>query len=280
MSWLPTAPNEWKNDRSNFTIKFDASYGQYVIEDVDGRFTIPIDDIFNNPVFPIDLSNVTVLGKHFRAEAANTPNSPGFSFQGDSNSGFYHISDGKIGFASNGIKRGEFGADYGAFNGNVVQWINDKSQTSKTNTSGAYVDLEKGSGISWEIPITPKLLGSKIVIIFRGSFDISAAGQGTMGVRVNQKLNLGGAYSVIWKPQEINATSPFQPVDAGSGTTTAMYKGDYVVQVYHNPTYAIGDTLYYKFAFSSTTSGSVTNNSTRPGNNGETSVSIMEIAQI
>jgi hypothetical protein len=115
MSWFPTAPNEWKNDRSNFTIKFDASYGQYVIEDVDGRFTIPIDDIFNNPVFPIDLSNAHVLveslvssglisGVHLRSENANTPTTPGHSFRNEINTGMYRESPGVLAFSALGNK--------------------------------------------------------------------------------------------------------------------------------------------------------------------------------
>jgi hypothetical protein len=203
---------------------------------------------------------------------------PSHSFTSDPDTGFYRISDGVMGFTSNGIKKGEFGADYGGFVGNVIQWINDKTQTTKTNAGNTYLDIEKGAGVSWEIPITPKLSGSKIVIIFRGAFQISAA-SGVMGVRVLQKLNVGGSYTVIWRPEEANTTSPFAPVDVGSGATSAMYKNDYFIQVYVNPSYVIGNTLYFKFQFAANTTNSITNNVSRTGNNGETSVSIMEIAQ-
>lgn len=117
MPWQLVAPNQWKNDRSDFTIKFDEAYGSYIVESVDGRFSIPFDDIFNNPVYPIDLSQVTVLGKHFRAEAVNTPGTPGFSFQGDANTGFYRVSEDVMGGAVGGNKVLEINT-LGLLNGN------------------------------------------------------------------------------------------------------------------------------------------------------------------
>lgn len=209
---------------------------------------------------------------------SGTASNPSISFTGDTDTGLYRIDANKIGISSGGSKVGEIGVGYGGFTGNVIQWITDKTQTTKSVTARAYVDIEKGTGVSWEILLTPKLLNSKIVILFRGAFQISSTA-GIMGVRVLNKVNLGGTYSAIWKPEEVNATAPFDPVDVGSGSTSAMYKNDYSIQAYHNPSYSIGDILYYKFQFTPYNVGSVTNNNTRTGNNGETSVSIMEIAQ-
>lgn len=159
MAWQLVAPNQWKNDRSDFTIKFDEAYGNYIVESVDGRFSIPFDDIFNNPVFPIDLSQVTVLGKHFRAEGVNTPGTPGFSFQGDINTGIYRISEDKIGFSAGGIKQGEFGSGYGGFTGNIIQ-AQFGSLSTPINTANTNF---QATGLN--VSITPKYNNSKILIL-------------------------------------------------------------------------------------------------------------------
>lgn len=289
MGWNLVAPNTWSNSNAPFIIKYDSNTSQYIVETIDGVNQIPFSDIFNNPVFPIDLSNADVIvkslvssgvvsGTHLRSEGVNTPSTPGHSFKNEINSGLFRESVGVLAFSILGNVVGRIGAGYGGFVGNVIQWINDKTQTSKTTGLNTYVDIEKGAGITWEVPITPKFANSKIIIIFRGAFNISAA-SGVMGVRINQKLNSGGTYNVIWKPEEANTASPFNPIDVGSGATTAMYKNDYFIQAYHNPTYSLGDILYYKFQFASYIAGSLTNNNSRTGNNGETSVSILEIAQ-
>jgi len=74
------------------------------------------------------LGNVKAL--HFRGELANSPETPAFSSQGDADTGFYHISSGKFGFSSNGIKTMEFGADFTVLNksnlmpvGTIIQSI-------------------------------------------------------------------------------------------------------------------------------------------------------------
>ena len=277
MSWIKQNENSYIHDTAPFSI-IKQNEIWYVVDSRDQSKAVPYDDIFNNPVYNIDFSSKSLLAKHFRAEGVNTPGTPGFSFQGDINSGIYRIDEDRIGFSAGGVKQGEFGSGYGGFTGNIIQWITDKTQTSKSVTARAYVDIEKGTGVSWEILLTPKLLNSKIVILFRGAFQISASA-GLMGVRILNKVNLGGTYSAIWKPEELNATAPFDPVDVGSGATTAMNKNDYFIHAYHNPTYLIGDVLYYKFQFTPYLVGAVTNNVSRAGNNGETSVSIMEIAQ-
>lgn len=116
MAWNLVAPNTWKNDRSDYVIEYDPDYSQYVIRSMDGNYTIPFDDIFNNPVFPVDFSQVTVLGKHFRAEGTNTPGTPGFSFQGDINTGFYRVSEDTIGISIGGNKVSEIN-NFGVLNG-------------------------------------------------------------------------------------------------------------------------------------------------------------------
>ena len=188
MPWQLVAPNQWKNDRSDFTIKFDEAYGSYIVESVDGRFSIPFDDIFNNPVFPIDLSQVTVLGKHFRAEGVNTPGTPGFSFQGDANSGMYRISEDRMGFSAGGIKQGEFGIGYGGFTGNIIQVIQSTVSGSATTASTTFQNYNLLAAT-----ITPKYNNSKILILLTGTFYASVSAYAQYGGEIGIFSNIASA---------------------------------------------------------------------------------------
>ena len=129
MSWTKISEDLYNNDTALTSIeKIDGIW--YVIDNSRQQRSIPFTDIFNNPVFPVDFSNVDMIvkslvsngsisgdslditnnakAKHFRQELSGDPSTPGFSAQGDPNTGFYHISDGVFGYSSNGIKKSEF----------------------------------------------------------------------------------------------------------------------------------------------------------------------------
>jgi len=190
MAWNLVAPNTWKNDRSDYVIEYDPDYSQYVIRSMDGTYTIPFDDIFNNPVFPIDLSQATVLGKHFRAEGVNTPNTPGFSFQSDANTGFYRISEDTVGFSAGGTKYGQFGIGYGGFTGNIIQAVNSENDYTHiiTTTGNWNSDILSAVATSWEISITPKYVNSKTIIQLYLSATISASSNSLFGVSIWRKI--------------------------------------------------------------------------------------------
>lgn len=172
MGWNLVAPNTWKNDRSDYVIEYDPDYSQYVIRSMDGTHTIPFDDIFNNPVFPVDFSNITVLGKHFRAEGVNTPNTPGFSFQGDANTGIYRISEDLIGISTGGNKVSEINS-LGLLNGtpgtdfrNLIKRTTGQLTRIASPTTNATTNstshVSSGVGFSY----TPVHPNSKIVLTF------------------------------------------------------------------------------------------------------------------
>lgn len=164
MAWNLVAPNTWKNDRSNYVIEYDPDYSQYVIRSMDGNYTIPFDDIFNNPVFPADFSQISVLGKHFRAEANNTPATPGFSFQGDINTGFYRVSEDTIGVSIGGNKVSEIN-NFGVLDGtpgtdfrNLIK----RQYSVLTGTANTQSTSEVSTGIGFSY--TPINAGSKLKI--------------------------------------------------------------------------------------------------------------------
>jgi hypothetical protein len=197
MSWIPAGSNLYIHDTAPFLL--ERIDGNWILRDArDKTQAIPFSDIFNNPVFPIDLSNADVivktlqslgsilgasiqslgaiigdslnitnsaLAKHFRGESANSPNSPVFSIQGDINTGFYHISDGVFGWSSNGIKHGQFGAGYGGFTGNVIQVVSATKSDTFVSSTASFVDI---TGLS--LSITPKYSNS-IILLFSSISD-------------------------------------------------------------------------------------------------------------
>lgn len=202
MAWNLVAPNTWKNDRSDFLIEYDSDYSQYVVKSIDGRYIVPFDDIFNNPVFPVDLSQVTVPGKHFRAEGSNSPGTPGFSFQGDANTGIYRISEDKIGFSANGIKQGEFGIGYGGFTGNIIQVVQSTNTYKQSIISTSYTDLLSAVGTVWETSITPKYNNSKILIVYSVQGLIYIPSNTIYyAIGISKKIS-GGSYAQIFNPSE------------------------------------------------------------------------------
>lgn len=132
MAWNLIAPNTWSNSKSPYIVKFDSITSSFIVEDIDGKNSIPFDDIFNNPAFVPDFGNNPVIGKHFRAEAANTPGTPGFSFQDDINTGFFRISSGVVGFASNGVLIATFDSNGIAANITPQYWNIVDSKASGT----------------------------------------------------------------------------------------------------------------------------------------------------
>lgn len=209
MAWNLVAPNTWKNDRSDYVIEYDPDYSQYVIRSMDGNYTIPFDDIFNNPVFPADFSNTSVIGKHFRAEGVNTPGTPGFSFQGDINTGFYRISEDTVGFSAGGTKYGQFGVGYGGFTGNVIQLAFAQTNTQKSNLTNDYAT----TGLSCSI--TPKYINSKILILYfiGGAFCDSTNGG------LKYKLYKNGS-EIIGTYEDIHAYN-------NTGTSASKYSAMY-----------------------------------------------------
>jgi hypothetical protein len=132
MTWIKQNENSYIHDNAPFTLQLIGGTW-FVIDSRDQSRAIPFSDIFNNPVFPIDLSNSdvivktlqslgaiigasiqslgaivgdslsitnTVSGTHLRGEGANTPSSPAHSFKNEITSGFYRKSAGVMAFSS------------------------------------------------------------------------------------------------------------------------------------------------------------------------------------
>jgi len=102
--------------------------------------------------------NVTATGTILAA--SGTSGTPSISFSGDSNSGFYSISDNVIGVATNGTRVGEIGVGYGGFTGNIIQVVQTVKSDTFTTTSTTYVDVT-----SFSCTITPRYSTSKILVL-------------------------------------------------------------------------------------------------------------------
>jgi hypothetical protein len=125
MNWIPAGSNLYIHDTAPFLL--ERIDGVWCLRDTrDKTQAIPFSDIFNNPVFPIDLSNAdvivktlqslgaitgdslsiinTVSGTHLRAEGANSPTSPAHSFKNEISTGMYRESAGKLSFSALGNK--------------------------------------------------------------------------------------------------------------------------------------------------------------------------------
>ena len=241
MGWVKISEELYSSDQSNFSLeKIDGIW--YVIDNSRQAKSIPFTDIFNNPVFPVDFSNVDlivknlvaiedvsgvdafftnrVFAKHFRAESANTPNTQGFSFQSDIDTGLYNISSDKIGFSAGGSRQGEFGIGYGGFTGNIIQVVNSENTYNQTTSNNANwsTDVLSAVGTTWEIPITPKYTNSKIKIQLCLSSVISkSATSAYFGISIWRKIG-AGSYIQIQIPQVDNNGSYEFGVNGGSSS--------------------------------------------------------------
>lgn len=196
---------------------------------------------------------------------------PSIKFTNDGDTGFYRISDNKIGVSVGGSEVGEIGIGYGGFIGNIIQVVSESNNYSNSFTT-TYLDINKASGTVWETSITPKLANSKLFIMYKLSVTTNSI---YYGARVLQKI-ANSSYNVIYKPEEQNSSSPFAPLDYGSGN--AVNKTPHFLPVFVIPTYNLGDTITTKIQCA-TESGAINGfNNTRTGNNGHSEVFIFEIA--
>lgn len=154
--------------------------------------------------------------------------------------------------------------------GSVIQTVSETN--NYTNSFGTtYTDILESLKVVWETSITPKSVNSKFLIMYKLSFTVNAV---TTGFRVLQKVG-SDSYSIIYKPEELNASSPFAPVDFGSDTV--VFRSNSIVPVYSQPSYVLGDSLTFKIQ-GATSSGTISGfNTTRTGNNGHSEVFIQEI---
>ena len=103
MSWIQQNANNYIHSDAPFSLQYIGS-SWYLIDNRDQSKAIPIDDIYNNPVFPLNISTQTILAKHFRGQATGDLASPPHSFQGEINSGLYRESAGVLAFSVLGNK--------------------------------------------------------------------------------------------------------------------------------------------------------------------------------
>lgn len=103
MAWNKQSENLYTHSEAPFVIVKQSDVW-YLIDTRDQSKAIPIDDIFNNPVFSINFENQTVRAAHFRGEGLNTPATPAHSFKTEINSGLYLESSGVLAISSLGTK--------------------------------------------------------------------------------------------------------------------------------------------------------------------------------
>lgn len=207
MPWIKIDENLYVNNQAPFYLE-NKSGNWFIVDGRDKSKFIPFSDIFDNPVFPIDFSTTDLIvksleslgnvkGLHFRGDQSNDPLTPSFSSQGDSDTGFYHISSGKFGFSSNGIKTGEI-TELGFLNETLGTDFRNLLQIQQLDT-GAYAT---GTGITpaddtipqitegtqyLSVSITPKATNSKLIVETNVNFYVASS-----GTRVCTALHLIG----------------------------------------------------------------------------------------
>jgi hypothetical protein len=219
--------------------------------------------------------DANVIGKIITGNG--TASLPSHSFISDPNTGLYRISDGVMGFVSNGIKRGEFGGSYGGFTGNLIQ-LNSFTQNFQTIiTTVTFSNINSSSGVIWEISITPKLANSKIFILYKFGIAINLE---YGGIKILNKINAGGTYSTIYDPQKTGNDQNGLEFGVQSSASYQLVN----IPIIHSPVYNVGDTLFYKAMGSVYSAGqSLVINTLRTGtgaNSGHSEAYILEIANI
>lgn len=293
MGWIKLSEEAYISDQSPYSLeKIDGVW--YVIDNSAQKKSIPFTDIFNNPVFPVDYSNVDMIvkslvslgsisgdslnitnaasAKHFRGEAANTPGTPALSFQGDLNSGIYRISEDKIGFSAGGSRQGEFGVGYGGFTGNIIQVVNSTNTYKQLITDTSYKDLLSGIGVVWETSITPKHANSKILIIqnVQGLIYINT-NTTWFGIGISKKI-ASGSYNLILDP------SVRQYGIAGGGLSSAYLNNQFIN--FHLDDASTTDIISYKLSLRVQTGSTFYLNDYLSGTNTFTSsLTLLEIQQ-
>jgi len=253
MSWTKINEELYTHSQAPFILeKIDGTW--YIFDIRDKSQAVPFSDIFNNPVFPVDLSNSDVLvnslasstyvnANHLRGESANTPTTPAHSFKTEISSGFYRISAGKIGFSSLGNRVGEFGADYGGFTGNIIQSVSSQTTTQVSNTSNSnWVDSDLSCSI------TPKYNNSKIIIILSQSYYMAGGNNGAMRILRDSNVIYTNGYACVYSNLSI---ASIIYMDTISSIATYVYKTQFKIQT------GGSGTLYMNF---SDASGSQTSN--------------------
>lgn len=130
MAWIKLSEELYLSDQSPYSLeKIDGIW--YVVDNSTQKKSIPFTDIFNNPVFPVNLSNSDVLvnslvsstyvnATHLRGESANTPATPAHSFKTEISSGLYRESAGVLALSILGIKIAQF--DSNGITANLPYW--------------------------------------------------------------------------------------------------------------------------------------------------------------
>lgn len=218
MTWIKQNENSYIHDTAPFSI-IKQNEIWYVVDSRDQSKAVPYDDIFNNPVYDIDFSSKSLLAKHFRAEGVNTPGTPGFSFQGDINSGIYRIGEDRIGFSAGGVKQGEFGVGYGGFTGNIIQ-AQFSSLSTPINTSNTTF---QATGLS--VSITPRYNNSKILIF--GNIQGAWNNGSYISMRMLRDTNLIYTFSDLGYSGMRSGSIGFNFLDSPSTINTINYNIQY-----------------------------------------------------
>jgi len=103
MSWTKQNENFYTHDQAPFSISL-INGTWFLIDNRDQSKGIPFEDIYNNPVWSLNLGNQSILASHFRGEGLNTPSTPAHSFKTEISSGFYRESAGVLAFSVLGSK--------------------------------------------------------------------------------------------------------------------------------------------------------------------------------
>jgi hypothetical protein len=183
MSWVKQNENLYNHSEAPFCIVRQSS-NWVLIDTRDQSKAIPIDDIFNNPVFSINFENQVVLASHFRGEGINTPATPAHSFKTEISSGLYRESAGVLAFSVLGAKVLEINSKPSFL---PKAWINfNGTGTVEIRGSGNISSITDNGTGDYTLNFTIAMVDTNYISIGSGQ-EGSGFSDGTVFVRIGAK---------------------------------------------------------------------------------------------
>lgn len=250
MSWIKQNSNLYTHSDAPFSLQYIGSTW-YLVDNRDQSKAIPFSDIFNNPVYAIDLSNQDVLvnslsstttisagtvssGTHLRSEGANTPATPGHSFKNEISSGLYRESAGVLALAILGTKIVQF--DSNGITANLPYWkiVDQKTNGTRAQagTAGSFIQRNLNTTIGTN-SIPGSSLASNQFSLPSGTYRIYSSNPVYLGDRIKAKLrNVTDSTDVLIGSSEVAPSSGGQSSSFISGIFTIASTKTFEIQQY------------------------------------------------
>ncbi len=181
-------------------------------------------------IIKVDQIQESTVGVGTNFSNTGSATTPTISIGNQTNKGFYHLANDKIGVSVGGQRVGEIGAGYGGFTGNIIQVQSTTKSDTFSSSSTSYVDI---TGLS--VGITPKYSNSKIHILINiGSCGMSSShttlfritrNDTAIGVSDVSSSRTQGSFKITWTLDANHAISgSIGFLDTPSSTSLLTYK--------------------------------------------------------